>query len=55
MNNFESYIRTCWRSGWKLSKIVDNWEGDVSEKDCLDMFKYVVSKQFGIGDGYVFK
>ncbi len=41
-DKFQNYMFHCWREGWKSKKIIENWEGDVSEDYLQEVFSVVV-------------
>lgn len=43
---FKEYIFECWRKGWKTTKIIENYDKDVSEKDVKDAFKFILNTHF---------
>lgn len=43
---FDQYIYQCWREGKKVRDIVSGWDKDISEKDVLDKFKFIVERYF---------
>lgn len=40
-NKFDSYLCDCWRKGWKMKKIIENWEHDVKEYYVQERFAAV--------------
>lgn len=45
-STFREYIFECWRKGWKTTKIIENYDKDVSEKDVKDIFKFTLDSHF---------
>lgn len=41
-DKFDSYLCDCWRKGWKMKKIIENWEHDVKEYYVQERFTAVV-------------
>ena len=39
---FQDYIFHCWRNGWKMKKIIENWEYNISEWEVLGTFETVM-------------
>lgn len=40
--NLSEHVFQCWRKGYKISKIIESFDREISEKDVQDNFKFVV-------------